>query len=672
MFTEDEKISAKFGIPLKEQIEEKNDVAICSGSMLSNVFCGQIGKSECLGLSGRQKRKTIGALSSCTIYRSSRSAEIMSFDDSQRTFYGFIGRLFDRDNAFYFFQDPNIVFDMIIREINYIASSWSDCNFMARPVFFFPVCSQLVTHANFYSLLSKINSGYLEGARVFSPALHTNFVEMSKISILPFDVEDFLEVDIINGGRGGPRIRRESYLDENQELQSYYKNLTSPENSNNKDWHEIRTTAAKLNFQASGLVAAVDHLLLLQKQITIGLGSQETVILKPLFAEDLNQMIIEKCSEPNIALRVVTQEIIIFLAQFCREKTKIYADFLRLRINVIIKVIAQELSRKMVENETKTESLESDITTTNYNQALSNLTKLSPSGLQTLLKLIMTSQDFFVENLNRNNKKTENSNNQTNFNQTFINQTLAADEIQKIKKQMKNVSSNRNSMMINKGRRKSEGHEGLTSVLSSNKSFSKKDKSDKSDIGSDLSNTVTEIQSTGPNFEWLRRRRLDGALNRTPPNFYYNVWCLLEKCHGISINKNFISHAITQQCTPNEIQFSLIIENCLNSIKSPEYRQMIVEVIVLFCSIALTSKISWIGDSENHNNFDMDKILKKSEKIFCQDQLTLGADDQFLQKCGSILREDGVEMSYQFMDSAPSGKYGTLTYIARAIADVLG
>ena len=68
----------------------------------------------------------------------------------------------------------------------------------------------------------------------------------------------------------------------------------------------------------------------------------------------------------------------------------------------------------------------------------------------------------------------------------------------------------------------------------------------------------------------------------------------------------------------------------------------------------------------------MDKILKKSEKIFCQDQLTLGADDQFLEKCGSIMREDSVEMSYQFMDSAPSGKYGTLTYIARAIADVLG
>ena len=28
---------------------------------------------------------------------------------------------------------------------------------------------------------------------------------------------------------------------------------------------------------------------------------------------------------------------------------------------------------------------------------------------------------------------------------------------------------------------------------------------------------------------WLRRRRLDGALNRVPPEFYSNLWHTLEK-----------------------------------------------------------------------------------------------------------------------------------------------
>lgn len=30
---------------------------------------------------------------------------------------------------------------------------------------------------------------------------------------------------------------------------------------------------------------------------------------------------------------------------------------------------------------------------------------------------------------------------------------------------------------------------------------------------------------------WLRRRRLDGALNRVPPEFYTNVWHTLEKVY---------------------------------------------------------------------------------------------------------------------------------------------
>lgn len=29
--------------------------------------------------------------------------------------------------------------------------------------------------------------------------------------------------------------------------------------------------------------------------------------------------------------------------------------------------------------------------------------------------------------------------------------------------------------------------------------------------------------------QWLRRRRLDGALNRVPSGFYANIWSVLEK-----------------------------------------------------------------------------------------------------------------------------------------------
>lgn len=35
--------------------------------------------------------------------------------------------------------------------------------------------------------------------------------------------------------------------------------------------------------------------------------------------------------------------------------------------------------------------------------------------------------------------------------------------------------------------------------------------------------------------QWLRRRRLDGAINRVPMGFYQKVWKILQKCHGLSI-----------------------------------------------------------------------------------------------------------------------------------------
>merc|ERR1712150_188388 len=98
----------------------------------------------------------------------------------------------------------------------------------------------------------------------------------------------------------------------------------------------------------------------------------------------------------------------------------------------------------------------------------------------------------------------------------------------------------------------------------------------------------------------------------------------------------------------------------MGTIKQPEYRQMIVECLVLFTSIVLTTNISWL----NTNIFNMDQILQTSEEIFINENLTLGADDRFLKKYDE-------KLALQFLDSAPSGQFGTLTYISRAIAEVL-
>lgn len=40
--------------------------------------------------------------------------------------------------------------------------------------------------------------------------------------------------------------------------------------------------------------------------------------------------------------------------------------------------------------------------------------------------------------------------------------------------------------------------------------------------------SVSSVQNEESS-HWQRRRRLDGALNRVPPDFYSNVWHILER-----------------------------------------------------------------------------------------------------------------------------------------------
>lgn len=47
-------------------------------------------------------------------------------------------------------------------------------------------------------------------------------------------------------------------------------------------------------------------------------------------------------------------------------------------------------------------------------------------------------------------------------------------------------------------------------------------------VGKESTNSE-EVYESERQGQWLRRRRLDGALNRVPKNFYPKVWSILEK-----------------------------------------------------------------------------------------------------------------------------------------------
>lgn len=53
--------------------------------------------------------------------------------------------------------------------------------------------------------------------------------------------------------------------------------------------------------------------------------------------------------------------------------------------------------------------------------------------------------------------------------------------------------------------------------------------SKKSQIGLAQPDPDDDVQTDDRQGQWLRRRRLDGALNRVPRDFYSRVWTVLER-----------------------------------------------------------------------------------------------------------------------------------------------
>ncbi|XP_065295229.1 probable phosphorylase b kinase regulatory subunit alpha isoform X2 [Dermacentor albipictus] len=166
--------------------------------------------------------------------------------------------------------------------------------------------------------------------------------------------------------------------------------------------------------------------------------------------------------------------------------------------------------------------------------------------------------------------------------------------------------------------------------------------------------------------QWIRRRRLDGALNRVPMGFYPRAWKLLERCVGLSIEGKVLSQHLTKEMTQGELKFALEFEHVLNCIPQPEYRQLMVEAIMVLTLLAEHNVVTFINKV-----ISVDALVQHAYKMFLEDQKLCNGDATLC--CAT----DGVPKSHcnkvanlcqHFYDSAPSGCYGTMTYLIKAVA----
>ncbi|XP_038274897.1 phosphorylase b kinase regulatory subunit alpha, liver isoform isoform X9 [Dermochelys coriacea] len=347
----------------------------------------------------------------------------------------------------------------------------------------------------------------------------------------------------------------------------------------NQEWGLIRYISGILKKRVEVLAEACTDLLSHHKQLTVGLPPEprEKTITAPLPPEELSALIYE-ASGQDISIAVLTQEIVVYLAMYVRSQPSLFAEMLRLRIGLIIQVMATELVRSLNCSVRPLDSSASSPAISIHEVGHTGATKTERSG------------------------------------------------ITRLKSEMKQRGSTPSSPTR---------------------------------TSSPTGSTGNDISWGDRQGQWLRRRRLDGAINRVPVGFYQKVWKILQKCHGLSIDGYVLPSSTTREMTPCEIKFAVHVESVLNHVPQPEYRQLLVEailVLTLLSDIEVTS----IGGI-----IHVDRIVHVANDLFFQEQKSLGANDDFLE------RDFATGICHFFYDSAPSGAYGTMTYLTKAVATYL-
>ncbi|XP_028433085.1 phosphorylase b kinase regulatory subunit beta isoform X3 [Perca flavescens] len=160
---------------------------------------------------------------------------------------------------------------------------------------------------------------------------------------------------------------------------------------------------------------------------------------------------------------------------------------------------------------------------------------------------------------------------------------------------------------------------------------------------------VLQPQHTGRS--WLNRRQIDGSLNRTPLGFHDRVWQILERTpNGFTVAGTYLPQQPTlSDMTMYEMNFSLLVEDTLKKIVLPEYRQIIVELLMVV-SIVLERN----PELEFSDKVDLDDLVKQAFNDFQRDRSRLEG----------IEKQDGMEAFY---NTPPMGKRGTSSYLTKAV-----
>jgi len=90
--------------------------------------------------------------------------------------------------------------------------------------------------------------------------------------------------------------------------------------------------------------------------------------------------------------------------------------------------------------------------------------------------------------------------------------------------------------------------------------------------------------------------------------------------------------------TAGELKFALLVENVLNHIPQAEYRQLIVETLIVLTLLADAPRVKFLCD-----NLDVDSVLLRASDMFYQDEVSERRGQRFVtfvcvQRCRPVCK----------------------------------
>ncbi|XP_042334927.1 phosphorylase b kinase regulatory subunit alpha, skeletal muscle isoform isoform X2 [Sceloporus undulatus] len=389
-----------------------------------------------------------------------------------------------------------------------------------------------------------------------------------------------------------------------------------------RQWALIRYISGILKKKVEALDEACTDLLSHQKHLTVGLPPEprEKTISAPLPYEELVRLI-DEASEKNLTVSILTQEIMVYLAMYIRTQPTLFAEMFRLRIGLIIQVMATELAQSL---------------SCSAEEATESLMNLSPSHLKSLLHHILSGKEFGVERSVR----------------AMDSATTPAVSIREVGPVGATKTERAGIIRLKSEIQQSSGLHFMEAGMEPSQVPKHTIPPGERTLSSMLEEDRSKDTRQG---QWQRRRRLDGSLNRVPVGFYQKIWRILQKCHGLAIEGFVLPSSTTEEMTPGEIKFAVHVESVLNRVPQPEYRQLLVEAILVLTLLA-DMDVRSIGGL-----IAVDRIVRLASDLFYEEQKILGADDNMLE------RDPATGICTLLYDSAPSGRYGTMTYLSKAV-----